>query len=105
MAVMTMNHSMNEPAFAVFIEKFFCPQLWLEAVVVMDNLPAQKLASIVPMIESVGASVICLSPYSPYFNLIEMWWSPLKSFLRRFAPKAPAMIDRIVAVALNQHES
>ena len=62
MAVMTMNDSMDEPAFAVFIEKFFCPQLWSEAVVVMDNLPAHKLTSIVPMIESVGASIICLFP-------------------------------------------
>jgi len=48
------------------------------AVVVMDNLLAHKLTSIVPMIESVGASVICLSPYSPAFNPIEMWWSQLK---------------------------
>ncbi|MBD1883826.1 transposase [Microcoleus vaginatus] len=71
----------------------------------MDNLPAQKLASILPMIESVAASIIWLSPYSPYFNPIEMWWSQLKSFLRRFAPKAPAMIDRSVAVGLNKHES
>jgi putative transposase len=71
------------------------------AVVVMDNLPAHKLTSIVPMIESVGASVICLSPYSPDFNPIEMWWSQLKSFLRRFAPKTSAMIDRIISVAIN----
>jgi transposase len=97
LAVMTMNG----PAFAVFIEKFLCPQLWLGSVVVMDNLLAHKLTSIVPMIESVGASVICLSPYSPDFNPIEMWWSQLKSFLRRFAPKTSAMIDRIIAVALN----
>jgi transposase len=47
------------------------------AVVVMGNL-APKLTSIVLMIESVGASVICLSPYSPDFNPIEMWWSQLK---------------------------
>jgi hypothetical protein len=33
----------------------------------MDNLPAHKLASIVPRIEAVGASVICLSPYSRLF--------------------------------------
>jgi transposase len=67
----------------------------------MDNLLAHKLTSIVPMIESVGASVICLSPYSPDFNPIEMWWSQLKSFLPRFAPKTSAMIDRIIAVAIN----
>ncbi|KAF3886661.1 hypothetical protein DA73_0400015120 [Tolypothrix bouteillei VB521301] len=34
----------------------------------MDNLSAHKLASIEPMIESVGAKVLCLSPYSPDFN-------------------------------------
>jgi transposase len=71
------------------------------AVVVMDNLPAPKLTSIVPMIEAVGARVICLSPYSPDFNPIEMWWSQLKWFLRSFAPKTLAMIDRIIAVALD----
>jgi putative transposase len=101
LAVMTMNDSMDGAAFAVFIEKFLCPQLWPGAVVVMDNLPAHKLTSIVPMIESVGASVICLSPYSPDFNPIEMWWSQLKSFLRSFAPKTSAIIDRIIAVAIN----
>ncbi|MEG5041130.1 MULTISPECIES: transposase [unclassified Microcoleus] len=42
MAVMTMNDSMDEPAFAVFIEKFLCPQLWQEAVVVMDNIMSGK---------------------------------------------------------------
>ena len=100
-----MDDSMDAAAFAVFIEKFLYPQLWAGAVVVivvvMDNLPAHKLASIVPLIESVGASVICLSLYSPDFNPIEFWWSPLKAFLRRFAPTNASMIDRIRAVALN----
>jgi putative transposase len=68
---MTLNDSMDGAAFTVFIEKFLCPQLWVGAVVVMDNLPAHKLGSIVPMIQAVGASVICLSPYSPDFNPIE----------------------------------
>ena len=67
-ALMTMNNSMDSQAFDVFIEKFLAPQLWFGAVVVMDNLPAHKLASIEPMIEAVGAKVICLSPYSPDFN-------------------------------------
>ena len=100
LAVMTMNDSMDGRAFAVFIENFLCPELWKGAVVVMDNLPAHKLASIVPMIEACGASVICLSPYSPDFNPIELWWSQLKSFLRRFTPKTTSMIDKIIAVAL-----
>ena len=56
---MTMNDSMDGQAFMVFIEKFLWPKLWPGAVVVMENLPAHKLASIVPMIEAVDARVIC----------------------------------------------
>jgi putative transposase len=37
----------------------------------MDNLPADKMSSIAPMIQLVGASIINLSPYSPAFNPIE----------------------------------
>ncbi|WP_445311449.1 transposase [Microcoleus vaginatus] len=43
------------------------------AVVFMDNVPAHQLASIEPLIQSVGASVLYQSPYSPNFNFIEYW--------------------------------
>ena len=72
------------------------------AVVVMDNLPADKMASIAPMIEAVGASIINLSPYSPDFNAIELLWSQLKSFLRKFSPTTTTkMIDTLIAGALD----
>ncbi|MEG4069469.1 transposase [Microcoleus sp. Pol11C2] len=66
-AVMKMNDSSDRAGLGVFIEKFLCPELWAGALVVMDNLPGHKLASIVPMIESLGATVICLSAYSRLF--------------------------------------
>jgi transposase len=47
---MTINNSMDSQAFAVFIEKFLVPQLWSGDVVVMDNLPTHKLASIEPFV-------------------------------------------------------
>jgi len=50
------------------------------------------------MIEAVGAKVLCLSPYSPDFNPIELWWSQLKSFLRSF-PTTTEMIDKLISVA------
>lgn len=100
-ALMTMNDSMDGNAFEVFVEKFLVPQLWSGAVVIMDNLSAHKVVSITPMIEAVGASIICLSPYSPDFNPIELWWSQLKSFLRRFKPTTTKMVDIIIAAALD----
>jgi len=53
------------------------------------------------MMEAVGRSVICLYPYSPDFNPIEVGWPQLNSFLLWFAPTNASMIDRIIAVALN----
>ncbi|MEG4327172.1 transposase [Microcoleus sp. herbarium5] len=72
-AVITMDDSIDGSAFSLFIDQFLCLQLPPVAVVVMDNLSSPKLTSIVLMIEAVGARVICLSPYSPDFNPIEMW--------------------------------
>jgi len=67
-ALMTLDGAMDGDAINVFIEKCLVPQLWSGAVVVMDNLPAHKMASIEPLIKAVGANVLNLSPYSPDFN-------------------------------------
>jgi transposase len=101
LAVMTLNGSMDGDAFEIFIEKFLVPQLWPGAVVVMDNLPAHKLASIEALIKAVGASVLNLSPYSPDFNPIELWWSQLKAFLRQFSPTTTIKVDTLIATALD----
>ncbi|MEG3959021.1 transposase [Microcoleus sp. herbarium2] len=87
LALMILNSSMDGAALSVFIEKFLCPQLWSGAVVVMDNLPAHKLTSILPMIKSLSASVICLYPYSPDFNPIEMWCHSLNRFCEGLLPR------------------
>ena len=100
LALMTLNGSLDGEAFKVFVKEFLLPQLWPGAVVVMDNLAVHKLASIVSTIESVGASVLYLSPYSPDFNPIEMWGSQLKSFVLGFAPTTSAMIDILLSVAI-----
>ncbi len=67
----------------------------------MDNVPAHKIATIETLIQSVGANVLYLSPYSPDFNPIEHWWSQLKAFLRQFAPTTTKMVDILIATALD----
>ena len=100
-ALMTLDGSMDGDVFKVFIEKCLVPQLWPEAVVVMDNLPAHKIATIAPLIQACGANVLNLSPYSPDFNPIELWWSQLKSFLRQFSPTTTHMVDILIKTALD----
>jgi transposase len=56
--------------------------------------------AIEPLIESVGATILNLSPYCPDFNPIELWWSQLKAFLPQFSPTTTKMVDVLLASAL-----
>jgi transposase len=98
---MTLNGSVDGRAFEVFIEPFLVPNLWEAAVVVMDNLPANKLRTIEPLIQVAGANLLNLSPYFPDFNPRELWWSQLKSFLRQFSPSTTKMVDILLATTLD----
>ena len=77
------------------------PQLWLGAVVVMDNLPAHKVIGVTEAIEAVGAKVIYLSPYSPDFNPIEHLWSKLKAYLRKVAARTKDVLHDAIREGLN----
>ncbi len=48
----------------------------------MDNLSSHKVAGVVEAVESVGACVRDLSPYSPDLNPIELAFSKFKKLLR-----------------------
>jgi transposase len=65
-------------------------------IVVMDNLSAHKDARVVAAIESAGAVVGFLPPYSPDLNPIEKMWSKVKAILRSAkARTAEALLDAI----------
>ena len=51
----------------------------------MDNLPCHKVAGIREAIESVGAKLVYLPPYSPDLNPIEQAFAKLKTLLRKSA--------------------
>lgn len=99
LALETLDHSLNGDGFRHFIKRQLVPPLWQGAVVVMAKLPAHKVDGIQEMIESVGARIVYLSPYSPEFNPIEHLWSQLKSFLRRFCPQTVDAVDKLLKLA------
>ena len=98
-ALQTLDRSMNGKDFEPFMQTQVIPQLWVGAVLVMDNLPAHKVQGIVEMVEAVGARVVFLSPYSPDFNPIELLWSQMKAFLRRFCPKTFDAVTKLLQLA------
>ncbi len=86
-APMVLDGPMNGPAFLAYIKQVLVPTLSPGDIVVMDNLPAHKLAGVRAAIEAVGASLRYLPPYSPDFNPIEMAFAKLKALLRKTAAR------------------
>lgn len=91
----------DKEAFLTYVIKILVPQLWSGACVVMDNLTAHKAEEVRKAIESVGARIVFLSPYSPDFNPIENCWSKLKQYLKSQESRTYAALDRAIAEALN----
>jgi transposase len=59
------------------------PDLQPDDIVVLDNLPAHKIAAVRAAIEAAGAQLFLLPPYSPDMNPIEMAFAKLKTLLRQ----------------------
>jgi transposase len=86
----------NTESFVAFVEQFLIPKLKPGQVLILDNLPAHKSPQVHRLVESVGAQVIRLPPYSPDFNPIEMAISKVKAMLRKLAARNfDTLIDAI----------
>ena len=84
-APLVLDGPMNGEAFLSWIEQFLVPHLKPGEIVIMDNLPAHKVAGVATAIEAVGAERLLLPPYSPDLNPIEMMFSKLKTLIRKGA--------------------
>jgi transposase len=82
-APMVLDGPMNAAAFRAYVEQVLVPTLEPGDIVVMDNLPAHKNAAVRNAIESKGATLRYLPPYSPDFNPIENAFAKLKALLRK----------------------
>jgi len=97
---MTLPGAADGLAFKIYVKQVLAPNLWPGACVVMDNLPAHKVAGIREAIVAVGATLVYLSPYSPDFSPIENCWSKVKEFLRARAARTYAELDQAITDAL-----
>ncbi|GAX42605.1 hypothetical protein NIES4075_36070 [Tolypothrix sp. NIES-4075] len=65
---MSFKGGNDKNAFETYIKQVLVPNFWEGACVVMDNFSSHKVTGIREAIESVGAHLIYLSPYSPDFS-------------------------------------
>lgn len=99
---MSFEGAMNGAIFRVYVEQVLAPTLLAGDVVVMDNLPSHKIKGIEEAIESRGARLMYLPPYSPDFSPIEECWSKVKTWLRKAKARSKEALDSAIVEALDQ---
>lgn len=103
-APMLLDGPMDGNAFLAWCEQMLAPTLRPGDVVIMDNLPAHKVAGVRAAIETTGAMLRYLPPYSPDFNPIENAFAKLKAHVRKAAARTVEALETAVANALQTFE-
>ena len=101
---MLLDGPMDGEAFLAWCEQMLAPILRLGDIVIMDNLPAHKVAGIRHAIEAAGATLLYLPPYSPDFNPIENAFAKLKAHVRKAAARTVEALEAAVGNALETFE-
>ena len=104
-APMLLDGPMHGAAFKAYVEQVLVPELDPGDIVVMDNLPAHKVAGISQAIEAAGATLLYLPPYSPDCNPIEMAFAKLKALLRKAAARTVDDLWDAIADAIDAFTS
>lgn len=81
-APVCVEGAINGRLFVAWVKQHLVRFLRKGDVVVMDNLSSHKVKGVAEAIESVGAEVRYLPPYSPDLNPIELAFSKFKRLLR-----------------------
>jgi transposase len=81
-APLVVDGAINGELFLKYVRQVLVPTLQAGDIVVMDNLSSHKRVGVREAIESVGAKLLYLPPYSPDFNPIELAFSKFKRLLQ-----------------------
>lgn len=86
-APMVVDGPMSGDIFVAYVRHVLLSTLRPGDLVVMDNLSSHKASGVRETIESAGARLAYLPPYSPDFNPIEQAYSKLKWLVRSAAER------------------
>jgi len=87
--------------FMQFLEQCLIPAIKVGDIVCYDNVSFHKVAGAQKLIESVGARLLYLPPYSPDLNPIEMMWGKIKMYLKKQAARTLETFQIAVKIFLD----
>ena len=99
---MSVDCATDGDVFEAYVRHVLAPELRVGEIVVLDNLSPHKRGAAAQIINSRGARLEFLPPYSPDFNPIEKMWSKIKSILRSLKPRTSEQLHEAIAAAFEQ---
>lgn len=81
-APLVIDGAVNGNLFVAYVQQQLVPVLKTNDIVIMDNLSSHKRTEVREAIESVGAELWYLPPYSPDLNPIELAFSKFKWLIK-----------------------
>ena len=96
------KNAVNGCIFIKFIEKFLLKNLRPGQTIFLDNIKFHKAEIAQKLVESVGAKLVFLPPYSPDLSPIENMWSKIKHFIKKLMPRTQGEFHSALCSALNE---
>ena len=104
-APLIVDGPMNGATFLAYVQQQLTRELRPDNIVVLDNLSCHKVAGVREAIESTGATLFYLPPYSPDLNPIELAFSKLKTLFRKLAARTVDELWTQIPHVLDQFSS
>lgn len=104
-ATNTYERTVNKQVFMEWLKSHLLPNLKPGMVVIMDNAPWHKGDDIKNLIESTGAQLLKLPPYSPDLNQIEHAWANLKHYVKSAKKDFDNFADNLASQLLKMNHS
>lgn len=101
-APLVVDGPMNGEVFLAYVQQVLVNSLRPGDMVIMDNLSSHKRAGVRQAIETAGARLAYLPPYSPDLNPIELAFAKLKALLRRAATRTVDQLEETIGRMLKQ---
>lgn len=90
---------MDGALFLAWVKVGLLPGLRRDDVVILDDLATHKVAGVRETIETAGARLEYLPPYSPDFNPIEPMWSKFKQAIKSREPRTARQLLKTAGAA------
>jgi transposase len=101
MAGLAFPGATNTGTFETYVEEVLVPELRPNDVVIWDNLKPHRSEEAIEAVESAGAEVVPLPPYSPDLTPIEEMFSKVKGAMRSAAGRTKEAVYEGFASALH----